>query len=131
MTMMNDPLASVLSNMLNQERLGRRECLVHPASKLITSVLTILNESGYTGKAEKVADARGGVLKLNLLGAINKCGAIKPRFAVTLPEFEKFERRFLPAKDMGILVVSTPYGLMTHIQAKQKNTGGRLIAYCY
>lgn len=129
--MMNDPLAAILSNMLNQERLGRKTVNIHPASKLIRGVLDILNDEGFVGKTEELTDAKGGVLKLNLIGAINKCGAIKPRFAVGLDEFEKFEKRFLPAKDMGVLVVSTPQGLMTHTQAKKKKTGGKLIAYCY
>ena len=46
-------------------------------------------------------------------------------------DFEKFERRYLPAKDMGILIVSTPAGIMTHVEAKKKGLGGRLLAYCY
>ncbi len=128
---MNDPVAAILSNILNQDRLGRRDCLVHPASNLVKGMLTLLNESGFIGKTEIVTDQKGGVLKLHLLGAINKCGAIKPRFSVSLDEYEKFEKRFLLAKDMGVLLVSTPQGLMTHIQAKKKNTGGKLIAYCY
>ena len=58
-------------------------------------------------------------------------GAIKPRFAVKATEYEKFEKRYLPAKGFGILIVSTVKGLMTHYEAKQQGLGGRLIAYCY
>ena len=46
-------------------------------------------------------------------------------------KFEKFERRYLPAKDLGILFVSTPKGIMTHYDAKAKKLGGKLLAYCY
>ena len=129
--MMNDPVAAVLSNILNQDGLGRNECSVHPASKIIKGVLTILNNEGFVGKTEELTAQKGGVLKLSLLGAVNKCGAIKPRFSVSLDDYEKFEKRFLPARDMGILIVSTPFGLMTHHEAKKKKTGGKLIAYCY
>ena len=31
----------------------------------------------------------------------------------------------------GIILVSTPQGIMTHDQAKEKKTGGKLLAYCY
>lgn len=48
-----------------------------------------------------------------------------------LPEFEKFEKRYLPAKNMGIIMVSTSQGITTHRMAKEKKSGGRLIAYCY
>ena len=46
-------------------------------------------------------------------------------------EYEKFEKRYLPAKGFGIIIVSTPKGLMIHKEAISKVTGGKLIAYCY
>jgi len=98
---------------------------------MIKMVFTIMNEQGYLGSFEEVNDGKGGVLKVYLLGNINKCGVIKPRFSTTKHEFEKWEKRYLPAKDFGIIVVSTPQGLMTHYSAKEKQSGGKLIAYCY
>ena len=44
---------------------------------------------------------------------------------------EKFERRFLPAKDFGIIIMSTDKGMMTNNEAKEKNLGGKLIAFVY
>jgi len=129
--MMNDTLANALSAILNYDNIGKKEFLAHPASKLTKQVLGIMNMQGYLGAADLVTDARGGVLKVHLLGNINKCGVIKPRFAVTMDEYEKFEKRFLPAKGVGVLIVSTIKGLMTHEEAKSQNLGGRLIAYCY
>ena len=46
-------------------------------------------------------------------------------------EFEKFEERYLLARGMGILIVSTKWGIVTHNEAKKKNIGGKLLAYCY
>lgn len=129
--MLNDPLANALSGILNYDKIGKKQYLVHPASKVIKRVLIILNEQGYIGSAEEVTDARGGVIKVNLLGAINKCGVIKPRFAITMDEYEKFEKRFLPAKGVGVLIISTIKGIMTHEEAKSQNLGGKLIAFCY
>jgi len=129
--MFNDPLAAALAKILNAEKVGKREVLIKPASSIIKRVLSIMNEQGYVGSFEEVDDGKGGVLKVYLLGNINKCGVIKPRFSTAKDEFEKWEKRYLPAKDFGIIVVSTPYGLVTHNLAKDKQTGGRLIAYCY
>ncbi len=129
--MQNDTLATALSAIMNYDVIGKREFLVHPASKTIKKVLTIMNAQGYVGSTEEVTDARGGVLKINLLGNINKCGVIKPRFAVAMDGYEKFEKRFLPAKGVGVLMVSTTNGILTHEEAKQQNLGGRLIAFCY
>jgi small subunit ribosomal protein S8 len=129
--MMNDTLANALSGILNYDKIGKKEFLVHPSSKITRKVLDIMNQQGYVGAAEPVTDAKGGVLKVNLLGNLNKCGVIKPRFAVRMEEYEKFEKRFLPAKGVGILVVSTINGIMTHEEAKSQNLGGRLVAFAY
>ncbi len=129
--MFNDPLAAALAKVLNAERVGKREVVIKPASSIIKRVLTLMNEQGYIGAFEVVDDGKGSVLKVNLLGNINKCGVIKPRFSTAKDEFEKWEKRYLPAKDFGVILVSTPQGLVTHLSAKEKRTGGKLIAYCY
>ncbi|MBI4983278.1 30S ribosomal protein S8 [Candidatus Woesearchaeota archaeon] len=129
--MFNDPLAATLAKILNAEKVGKREVLVKPTSKLIKEVLTIMNEHNYLGSYEEIEDGKGGVLKINLLGNINKCGVVKPRFSTKHNNFEKWEKRYLPSKDFGVIVVSTSLGIMTHYQAKDKKVGGKLLAYCY
>lgn len=129
--MLNDPLASALSAVLNSEKVSKRECLVKPISKLIKDIFKLMQDNGYIGEFKEIADNKGNVLKINLLGKINKCGAIKPRYSVKKGSYELFEKRYLPAKDFGIVIVSTPKGIMTHSKAKEKGLGGILLAYCY
>jgi len=129
--MLNDPLANALSMILNAESRSKKSCTITPVSNLIKKVLTIMNKANYIGKFTETETSKGIVLNVNLLSAINKCGAVKPRYAVKNNDFEKFERKFLPAKDFGFIVVSTSQGVMTHIEAKQKSLGGSLIAYFY
>src|SRR3989344_2038121 len=127
----NDPLSNVLSHLFNCEKVSRQECIARPASKLILNILNIIKTEGYIGDFNIIKDNRGGIIKINLLGNINKCGTIKPRFSFVLKELEKYEKRFLPSKDFGFLIVSTSKGLMTHTQSKEKKLGVRLIAYVY
>jgi len=128
---LNDPLANALSKIMNAEKIGKKEVILKPSSKLMKSILTIMNKHGYVGEFEEVEDGKGNHLKLNLLGRINNCGAIKPRYPVKMEDYEKFEKRFLPAKDFGIIIVSTSKGLTVHSESKKNNVGGKLIAYCY
>lgn len=128
---LNNPLANALSTIMNHERIGRKECSTKPSSKLIRQVLTIMNESGYVGTFKEIEDGRGNFLVVNLLGKINGCGVVSPRFSFTIEELPKFEKRFLPAKDFGVLIVSTSQGIITHQEAKKRNIGGKLISYCY
>ena len=129
--MLNDPLANTMTLILNNELIGKSECLIKPVSKVIKELLKVMKENNYIGDFKEVEDSRGNYIKLNLIGSINKCGVIKPKYSVKNNEFENFERRYLPAKNVGILFVSTPRGIMTHYDAKSKKTGGRLLAYCY
>ena len=128
---MNDPLANALSVILNYERVSKTECCIKPFSKVVKQVLQIMSDKGYLGSATEVEDGKGNYLVINLLGKINKCGAVKPRMPVKLEDYEKFEKRYLIAKGFGILIMSTSQGMMTHEEAKEKGLGGRIIAYCY
>ena len=128
---LNDPLANALSLILIDEKAGRRKSEIKPASKTIKKVLEVMKANKYVGSFEEIEDGKGNMISLELLGSINRCGVIKPRYSVKKDEFEKFEERYLLARDMGILIISTPLGIMTHYEAKKKNIGGRLLAYCY
>ncbi len=126
-----DPLADALSNIMNHELAGKKTVIIKPASKLIGEVLKIMLQEGYIGEFEYIDDGRAGKFRVQLLGRINKCGVIKPRFPVKKKDFEKWEKRYLPAHDIGILIVSTPQGVMTHKEAIKRGIGGRLLAYVY
>ena len=128
---MNDSIAAGLSKIRNAEKVSKVLCTIKPISKVLKQVLDILKEKRYLGEYEVIIDGKGDHIRVNLIGAINKCGVIKPRYAVTIDDYEKFEKRYLPSRNMGILIVSTSQGLMIHRQAKEKALGGRLIAYCY
>lgn len=128
---MNDTTAAALSKVMNAERIGKNDVLIKPHSKILRNVLDLMKENKYIGAYEVIADGKGGYLKVNLIGGINKCGVIKPRFAVKIQNMEKYEKRYLLAKDFGIIMMSTTKGVISHKQAKKENVGGRLLAYCY
>jgi len=129
--MRHDVLADVLSKINNAERVRKREVLLKPVSNLVKKVLKILNQEKYVGDFEYIDDNRGGQIKLQLISKINKCAVIKPRLPFKSSEIEKYEKRYLPAKGFGFLIVSTSKGIMTHNEAKKQGLGGVLIAYVY
>ena len=128
---MADTIANGMTTLINNEMRLKRECIISPASKLLGRVLRVMQLGGYIGEFEFIDDGITGKFKIQLLGRINKCGAIRPRFPVRADEFEKWERSFLPSKDIGILVVSTSRGVTSHKTAKEEKIGGRLLAFVY
>ena len=128
---MNDTLAGTLNNIQNAELVGKDICVAKPISKLNKKVLNIFKDHHYIGEVKEIKDGKGGLFEINLIGQVNKCGVIKPRYSVKKDDIEKYEKRFLPAKDFGIIIISTNKGLMTHYELKEKDIGGVLISYVY
>ena len=128
---LNDPLAAVLSQIDNAVRVGKQEVTTVYSSDFIKRVLGIMHTKGYVGEVKEVQDSKGNYLVIKLQGTMNKCGVVKPRFAVSAHNFERFEKQFLPARDFGFLIISTNKGLLTHNEAKEEGIGGRIISYCY
>lgn len=123
-----DLLADALSSIKNAERVGKEFVEVR-ASKLIGNVLKIMKEEGYIGDFKLSKDEKK--FRINLIGKIIDCNTIKPRFSVRKNEFEKWEKRFLPSADFGILILTTSKGIMKHKNAKEIGIGGKLLCYVY
>jgi small subunit ribosomal protein S8 len=129
--MLQDPLNDAMTVIKNAERAGKRDCIIKPASKLIGRVLKVMMEYDYIKMFEFIEDGKAGVFKVLLTGNINNCGVIKPRYAVKKTELEKFEARYLPAQDFGVLILTTTKGVISHAKAKEIGIGGKLLAYVY
>ncbi|MEW6222294.1 MAG: 30S ribosomal protein S8 [Candidatus Hadarchaeota archaeon] len=127
--MLLDPLANAMSKIQNAERARKKEVKVAPASRLVSEILKLMVEEGMLKGFEAVEDGRA--FRVLLHGKVNSCGAIKPRHPVGIQDYEKWEKRYLPAAGVGILVVSTPKGVMTHRKAAEQGLGGRLLAHVY
>ena len=126
-----DPLSDAFTQKFNAEQAGHYEVTVNPASKMLGSMLSIMQSSGYVGEYQRIDDGRGGAYRVELIGAINRCGVIKPRHSVKRAEFDKWESRYLPARDFGLLILTTNQGIMNHYDAKKERVGGRLLAYIF
>lgn len=124
--MSQDIVADALNQIMNAKNAGKRELELKRYSKLLLSILAIAKLKNYI----KDYKAEGNSLRITF-GKLNACHAIKPRYMVQVSDIERYARRYLPAKNLGIVIISTSKGLMTHLTAIEKNIGGSLIAYFY
>lgn len=123
--MRQDIIANALNEIMNAKKAGKTEIVVNKNSKLLRNILDIAKEQGYLEYEE---DGRNIKIKLQ---KINEIRAIKPRYTVPVKRINFYVRRFLPAKDFGLVIVSTNKGLMSHKEAEEKNLGGCLVAYIF
>lgn len=75
-------LADCLKTIVNAEKRGRRQVLIRPSSKVVVKFLQCMQRRGYIGEFEIVDDHRSKKIVVDLLGRINKCGVISPRYDV-------------------------------------------------
>ncbi|MFA7198056.1 MAG: 30S ribosomal protein S8 [Methanoculleus sp.] len=126
-----NPIADAMSTIKNAGDAGKNEVTIEPASKLLGAMLRVMQENGFIGSFEFIDDGRGGQFRVQLSGTINKCGAITPRFPVAMADMEYWESQYLPAKNFGILIVSTSKGVISHAEARGEGIGGQLLGYVY
>lgn len=129
--MQHDLLSDALSTIKNARRAGKQEAVISPTSNLIKSVLQVMQQHGYIGVFEEIDDGKGGRYKVEVNNRLNDCNAIKPQFHVGKDDYTAYEKRYLPARQFGELIVTTPNGVMDHKQAREEGVGGSLLAYVY
>ncbi len=142
-SVLNDCLRAIV----NAERLGKRQVIVRPSSKVIIKFLQTMMAKGYIGEFEIVDDHRGNKIVIELLGRINKCGVVTPRFDVALTDMERWIGTLLPSRQFGYLVLTTSevhascfycllfadcaQGIMDHEEARKKHVAGKILGFFY
>ena len=126
-SVLNDCLRSIF----NAEKRGKRQVLIRPASKVIIKFLQQMMKHGYIGEFEVVDDHRSGKIVIDLIGRINKCGVISPRFDVAAGEIEQWQQNLLPSRQFGHIILTTSSGIMDHEAAKRKHIGGKVLGFFY
>lgn len=126
--MSQDVVANALNMISNAKKARKEKVKIRRISNLLIEILKILKQEGAIKKY--VIDSKEKSIEI-VLGEIFECRAIKPRFSVDKHQIEKYRRRYLPARNIGHLIISTNKGLMTHEEAREEKIGGCLIAYFY
>jgi small subunit ribosomal protein S8 len=126
--MSQDVVADALNMIKNAKKVRKEIVVITKISNLLIEVLKIMKQKNAI-KKYKISPKEKGVEIT--LGEISECKAIKPRFTAQKNQIEKYERRYLPARGMGTIIISTNKGLMTNEEAQEEGIGGSLIAYFY
>lgn len=125
-----DRFTDAINQIKTNERIGREECVLH-STKLVKAVLDVMKREAYISDYEEFKDGKFKKIRVKLANKINNIGVVKPRFAVSYKIIQKYEMRYIPSRDFGILMISTSKGIMTNRGVKEAHTGGRLLAYVY
>ena len=126
--MSQDIVADAL-NMIKNAKMARKNAVkIKRISNLLIEILKMMKQKNAIKKYK--INSKDKSIEVSV-GDLVDCKAIKPRFSVDKTQIEKYKRRYLPARDIGTMIISTNKGLMTHEEAQEKEIGGSLIAYFY
>ena len=126
--MSQDIVADALNMIRNAKHAGKETLTINRISNLLIEILKIMKQKGVIKKYK--IDSKSKEIEVSI-GTLLDCKAIRPRFSVDLSQIEKYRRRYLPARSIGTVIISTNKGLMTHEEAQEEGKGGCLIAYFY
>jgi len=126
--MSHDVVADGLNMLRNAALSGKENIKIKIISNVLIEVLKIMKQEGAVKKYKIDSDEKSLTVTI---GDLNECKAIKPRFTCDVSQIEKYRRRYLPAREVGTLILSTNKGLMTYKEALEEGIGGCLIAYFY
>ncbi len=126
---MNDPLSDLLTRIRNGQQ-ARKDSVLTPASKLRAHVLDVLQREGYIrGYSEEVLAGQKG-LRIELkyfegqpaiqhLARVSKPGRRVYSGSKELPRIRN---------GLGVVIVSTPRGVLSDAEAREQNVGGEVLA---
>jgi small subunit ribosomal protein S8 len=126
--MSHDVVADGLNMIKNAKKAGKENIKINIISNALIEVLKIMKQEGAIKKYK--IDAKEKSLTVSI-GDLSECRAVKPRFSCSKEDIEKYRRRYLPARNIGTVIISTNKGMMTHKEANEEKIGGCVIAYFY
>ncbi len=126
--MSQDIVADALNMIKNAKKAGKKTIKINKISNLFIEILKIMKEEKAINRYKIDKQTKSVQVTISDLF---ECKAIKPRFTVKLKDIEKYKRRYLASRNLGVLLISTNKGLLTHKEAENEKIGGCLIAYFY
>ena len=126
---MTDPIADMLTRIRNA--INRRHASVDiPHSKMKESIARILQDEGFVQRFEIVPDGRFQAIRVHLKYAEGRRPVLTHLKRLSTPGRRLYAGSAqIPRAlgGMGIVIVSTPRGVLTGTRARRENVGGELI----
>lgn len=130
---LSDPLGDMLTRIRNGQRAGQSS-ISSPSSRLRANVLAVLKREGYI-RDYRVTDLDGGKSELAIeLKYYEGEGVIRTIQRVSKPGRRVYSKigDLKPVRNgLGIAILSTPSGVLSDHEARQRNVGGEVLCQVF
>jgi len=133
MAAITDPIADLLTRIRNANTANHKTVDV-PASRTKLAIAQILKDEGFIENVERLQEGPQGTLRIAL-----KYGPEKEKVITGLRRISRPGLRVYTGKTeiprvlggLGLVIISTPQGIMSGKRAKRVGVGGEVLAYVW
>ncbi len=126
--LISDPIADMLTRVRNAIKAGKKYVTM-PSTNLKVSVTDVLKKYGFIEDFQVIKDGNKKTLKI-VLRYVNGVSAITGLEQVSTPGLRIYKgAKELPKvkNGLGIAIISTSNGVVSDIEARNKNIGGEIL----
>ncbi len=130
---MTDPIADMLTRIRNANMV-RHEIVEIPASNVKREIAEILKREGFIRDAEYIEDTKQGIIRVFLKYGPNNERVITGLKRISKPGLRVYAKNNEVPRvlgGLGIAIISTSQGVLTDREARNKQTGGEVLAYIW
>lgn len=131
--MISDPIANFLTMLRNSVRARHRYVDVKK-SRAISAILKVLMARGFVHKVLEKEEKNGNVLRVFLKYTKERLPVLQGLKRVSRPgkrQYAGVQEMPVVCDGFGFAIISTPVGVIDNLEAKEKNTGGEVLAYVW
>jgi len=133
MAVITDPIADMLTRLRNANT-ANHDVVDIPASRTKAAVARILKEEGFIADFERLNQGPQGTLRVRLRYGPNKEKIITGLRRISRPGLRVYTSKTeIPRVlgGLGLVILSTPRGVMSGKRAKREGCGGEVLAYVW
>ena len=128
----NDLISDAFTAVRNATMVNKENVDV-PASKTLKTILEILKKEDYIDNFKFIEDKKQGILRIYLkyLGGKPAIRNLKRVSRPGLRLYVKHEKVPVVLRGRGLAIISTPKGIVSDSEAREKGLGGEVMAYVW
>ena len=130
---LTDPIADMLTRIRNANTANHQSVDV-PASRTKNAIARILQDEGFIESFERLSEGPQGTLRIRLRYGPEKEKIITGLRRISRPGLRVYTRKTeIPRVlgGLGLVIMSTPQGIMSGKLAKKRGVGGEVLAYVW
>jgi small subunit ribosomal protein S8 len=128
-----DPVADMLTRIRNANT-ANHKTVDMPASRTKQAIAQILQDEGFIESYERIAEGPQGTIRIQLRYGPEKEKVITGLRRISRPGLRVYTRKTeIPRVlgGLGLVIMSTPQGIMSGKRAKKRGVGGEVLAYVW